>query len=108
MEYIIFSILLLFVLNCISPYKEINIEEIIKKEEEKKEFQKSRRLSTGRVIYKNPESIITIYNDYIIESISLSVKAEGGIVSNIYIPSSSASIYSIIILSCKLKMFDDK
>ena len=69
-------------------------------------IQNKRKLSNGKVVYINPESIITIYNDCIIETISVTVKAEGGTVTNFYISSAAAS--QITILSCELKMKDDQ
>ena len=103
MIFIFFLIHILYILNSISPYKELNIEEKLKKEK----IQKIRRLRSGKVIYKNPESIITIYNDYIIESLTISVKAERGPVSTIFIPS-SIYLLSRTIISCNLFMYDDK
>ena len=106
MHSIIFSLLILCVLSS-PPPAEINIKEIINSmKEEEKINEKSRRLANSKVIYKNPESNITIYNDYIVETISLIAKAEGGTVTsfNIY----SAAAYQLTILSCELKMYDDK
>ena len=108
MKFIVLSILLLCIINYPLPYKEINVEEILakKREEEKKIIQNKRRLNNGKVVYKNPESIITFHNDYIIETISISVKAEGGVISDFYLYSTVAR--DISILSCELKMKDDK
>lgn len=102
MKFIVLPMLLLFIINYPSPYGEINLEKILaKKIEEEKMIQNKRKLSNGKVVYINPESIITIYNDYIIETISVTVKAEGGTVTNFYISSAAAS--QITILSCELK-----
>ena len=60
------------------------------KEEEM--IQNKRKLNIGKVVYKNPESVITIYNHCIIETISLIIKAEGGTVTDFYIPSAVAII----------------
>ena len=107
MKLIVLPMLLLFIVNYPSPYGEINLEEILaKKNEEEKMIQNKRKLSNGKVVYINPESIITIYNDCIIETISVTVKAEGGIVTNFYINPAAAS--QITILSCELKMKNDQ
>lgn len=105
MRFIVLSMLLLFIINYPSPYDEINLEEILaKKIEEEKMIQNKRKLRNGKEVYINPESIITIYNDRIIETISVTVKAEGGTVTDFYINSAAAS--QITILSCELKMKD--
>ena len=80
MKFIILSIILLYVIGSQPPFKDINIEEIInKREKEKKIYKKNRRLKNGKAIFKNPESNTTIFNEIIIETISLIVKAESGI-----------------------------
>ena len=105
MRFIVFPMLLLFIINYPSPYGEINLEEILaKKFEEESMIQNKRKLSNGKQVYINPESIITIYNDCIIETISVTVKAEGGTVTDFYINSAAGS--QITILSCELKMKD--
>jgi hypothetical protein len=107
MKFIVLPMLLLSIINYPSPYGEINLEEILaKKIEEEKKIQNKRQLSNGKEVYINPESIITIYNDCIIETISVTVKAEGGTVTNFYI--SSAAAGQISLLSCELKMKDDQ
>ena len=105
MRFIVLPMLLLFIINYPSPYGEINLEEILaKKIEEESMIQNKRKLSNGEQVYINPESIITIYNDCIIETISVTVKAEGGTVTDFYINSAAGS--QITILSCELKMKD--
>ena len=107
MKFIVLPILFLLIINYPSPYGEINLEEILaKKIEEEKMIQNKRKLSNGKEVYINPESIITIYNDCIIETISVTVKAEGGTVTDFYI--SSAAANQITLLSCELKMKDDQ
>ena len=69
-------------------------------------IQNKRKLSNGKKVYINPESFITIYNDFIIETISVTVKAEGGTVTIFYVSSAAAS--QIILLSYELKMKDDQ
>ena len=106
MHSIIFSLLILCVLNS-PPPAELNIRDIINSMKENEKInEKSRRLANSKVIYKNPESNITIYNDYIVETISLIAKAEGGTVNSFNIHSAAA--YQLTILSCELKMYDDK
>ena len=95
MHSIIFSLLILCVLSS-PPPAEINIRDIINSmKADEKINEKNRRLANSKVIYKNPQSNITIYNDYIVETISLTAKAEGGTVTsfNIY----SAAAYQLTI-----------
>ena len=105
MKFLIFPILLLYVFDCPNPFDEKKIEEIIKERKNEKRNFKHRNLRSGNLIYKNPESSINIYNDYILETLSLSVKAEGGIINTIYVSPSIAR--NIQILSCDLKMRDE-
>lgn len=99
--------LILYVLSSPPPFQEINITDIInKRKEEEKINEKKRKLASTKVAYKNPESYITIYNDYIIETLSLIAKAEGGTVTSFNIHAAIASKFSI--LSCDLKMYDDR
>ena len=93
MKFIILPILLLYILNYPSPDKDIKVEEIyVEKMKEEEMIQNKRKLNIGKVVYKNPESVITIYNHCIIETISLIIKAEGGTVTDFYIPSAVAII----------------
>lgn len=105
MKFLIFAILLLYVFDCPNPFDEKTIEKIIKERKKEKRNFKHRNLKSGRIVYKNPESSITIYNDYILETLSLSVKAEGGTIDNIYL--SPAIARNIQILFCDLKMRDE-
>jgi hypothetical protein len=99
--------LILFTLSSPPPFQEINIKDIInKRKEEEQLYEKKRKLAYAKTVYKNPESNITIYNDYIVETISLIAKAEGGTVTSFRIHAAIASYLTI--LSCNLKMYDDE
>ena len=107
MKFIILSIILLYVIGSQPPFKDINIEEMInKREEEKKLYKKNRRLKNGKAIFKNPESNTTIFNEIIIETISLIVKAESGTVTYFYIPSSF--LKKLTVFYCDFIMYDDQ
>ena len=107
MKFIILSIILLYVIGSQPPFKDINIEEIInKREKEKKIYKKNRRLKNGKAIFKNPESNTTIFNEIIIETISLIVKAESGTVTYFYIPSSF--LKKLTVFYCDFIMYDDQ
>ena len=107
MNSIIFALLILYALSSPPPFQEINIKDIINKRKEEEQLnEKKRQLASAKTVYKNPESNITIYNDYIIETISLIAKAEGGTVTSFKIHAAIASHFTI--LSCNLKMYDDE
>ena len=82
--------LLIVLLNCeFDPYR----QKLDPKEFEKKILDKlsrynelnKRKLSYGNKKYINPTSILTFSNQYIFEEFSVTIKAEGGDITNVYL-----------------------